>query len=150
MRAAQPDGTTPDAWATVLTLAALRSRLRGEQGVWSGWVVRMRLMHRLTPKLVADGQDGRTRAKLVTTWSIADGKQSACCRECCSWMAAVACVAAADEHWTDGQHDEHLHHLLFVGARQSMDPVALADGPLSSPGIAIMTAMKLVWSKPAR
>jgi hypothetical protein len=29
----------PDAWATVLALAALRARLRGEQALWADWEV---------------------------------------------------------------------------------------------------------------
>jgi hypothetical protein len=42
LRAAKPGAAaTPDAWATVLALAALRARLRGEQALWSDWEVRV-------------------------------------------------------------------------------------------------------------
>jgi hypothetical protein len=43
LRAAKPQAATPDSWATVLVLAALRARLRGEQALWSDWEVRAAL-----------------------------------------------------------------------------------------------------------
>lgn len=39
LRAAKPQAAGADAWATVLALAALRSRLRSEQALWSDWEV---------------------------------------------------------------------------------------------------------------
>lgn len=39
LRSARPSSVLPDAWATVLTLAALRGRLRREQALWADWEV---------------------------------------------------------------------------------------------------------------
>ena len=39
LRGARPGSVPPDAWATVLALAALRARLRGEQALWADWEV---------------------------------------------------------------------------------------------------------------